>query len=144
MATTVGQILNGRGEIHAVRPEQTVFEALELMAAKNIGAVLVQADSRLVGILSERDYARKVMLMGRSSREISVREIMTTEVVCVDPGWTVDQCLALMDKQQIRHLPVTVNDQAVGVVSMREMVRAKLAEQEFTIDELSKYITRGA
>ncbi len=144
MATTVGQIPGGRGDVHAVRPEQTVFEALQLMAEKNIGAVLVQSGRELVGILSERDYARKVMLMGRSSREIAVREIMTTEVVCVDPGWTVDQCLALMDKHQIRHLPVTENGQAVGVVSMRSVVRAKLAEQQFTIDELSSYITRGA
>jgi CBS domain-containing protein len=145
MATTVQQMLSGGSEVHAVRPDATVFEALQLMADKNIGAVLVvEADRRLVGILSERDYARKVMLMGRSSKEISVKEIMTTEVVCVDLGWTVDQCLALMDLRQIRHLPVTDNGRTVGVVSMRTVVHAKLAEQQFTIDELSKYISRGA
>ncbi len=144
MATTVGQILTGKGEVHAVKPDATVFEALQLMADKNIGAVLVQADNRIVGILSERDYARKVMLMGRSSKEITAREIMTTEVVSVDPNWTVDACLALMDREQIRHLPVTENGVTIGVVSMRSVVRAKLAEQQFTIDELSKYISRGA
>jgi CBS domain-containing protein len=106
MVTTVRQILAGKSGVHAVKPEATVFEALQLMAAKNIGAVLVQAEGRLVGILSERDYARKVMLMGKSSKDIAVREIMTTDVVCVEPGWSTDHCLALMDHRQIRHLPV--------------------------------------
>jgi CBS domain-containing protein len=144
MVTTVRQMLAGKSNVYSVKPEATVFEALEVMASRNIGAVLVQTDTRLVGILSERDYARKVMLLGKSSKEIHVRDIMTKEVVCVEPGWTTEHCLALMDQRQIRHLPVMEHGVVVGVISMGDVVHAKLTDQQFTITQLSNYITSGA
>jgi CBS domain-containing protein len=113
------------------------------MAEKNIGAVLVIAAGRLEGIVSERDYARKVILLGKTSRETPVREIMTTNVICVEPAWTADQCMALMTDKRIRHLPVLDHEQLVGVISIGDVVRAVVEEQQFTIASLERYIYSG-
>ena len=144
MATTVRQMLAGKPDAHAVAPTATVLEALQLMADKDIGAVLVIADGVLVGIFTERDYARKVALQGRSSKELLVRDVMSAQVVTIDPAWTADRCLALMDERRIRHLPVVEGGRAIGVVSMRAVVRAIVAEQQYTIDSLEKYISTGS
>ncbi len=144
MDTTVRQILSRKPEVFAVKPDDTVYDALRLMAEKNIGAVLVMSESRLAGILSERDYARKVVLHGRMSHATAVRDIMTTDVVCVDPGWTAEQCMALMTDKRVRHLPVVDNDEVVGVISIGDVVRAVVDEQAFTIKSLERYLMTGA
>jgi CBS domain-containing protein len=144
MDTTVRQMLSGKSTVYSVKPEDTVYDALRLMADRNIGAVLVVSDAGLEGILSERDYARKVVLHGRMSQETSVKEIMTTNVVCVDPAWTADQCMALMTDKRIRHLPVMDTDQLVGVISIGDVVRAVVDEQAFTIKSLERYLMTGS
>jgi CBS domain-containing protein len=145
MAPTVRQMLSGKPEIYAVKPDDTVYDALRVMAERNIGAVLVVSDyGGLEGILSERDYARKVILHGRMSHTTSVREIMTTNVVCVDPGWSAEQCMALMTDKRIRHLPVLDEGQLVGVISIGDVVRAVVDEQAFTIRSLERYLMSGA
>jgi CBS domain-containing protein len=141
MATTVRQMLQGKPGVHAVGPGDTVYDALRLMAEKNIGAVLVREDDRLVGILSERDYARKVILLGKTSKETLVSEIMTTEVVSIDPAWAAEQCMALMTERRVRHLPVVEQDRLVGVISIGDVVRAVVDEQQFTIASLERYIS---
>jgi CBS domain-containing protein len=143
MSTTVRQILRGKSAVHAVNPDDSVFDALRLMAERNIGAVIVLAEGRLEGILSERDYARKVVLLGKASKETPVREIMTTEVVTIDPGWTAEQCMALMNQRRVRHLPVVEDDQLVGIVSIGDIVRAVVDEQQFAIASLESYIANG-
>lgn len=140
MSTTVHDLLRGKSDVYSVSPEDTVYEALRLMADKNIGAVIVQSDQRVEGIFSERDYARKVMLLGKTSRETLVSEIMSTHVVCVQPEWTVDQCMAVMTEKRIRHLPVMEEGRLVGVVSIGDVVRAVVEAQQFTIDSLQRYI----
>jgi len=111
MATTVYDVLRGKGaEVISVSPSDTVFEALQILAERNIGAVLVLEGSRLVGILSERDYARQVILKGKASKDTPVREIMTTSVVCVHPEYTIEECMALMTDKRFRHLPVLADD----------------------------------
>jgi CBS domain-containing protein len=141
MSATVQNMLRGKSSIYSVEPGDTVLKALRLMADKNIGAVLVRSDQKLEGIFSERDYARKVILLGKTSRETLVSEIMTTHVVCVEPGWTADQCMALMTERRIRHLPVVENGRLIGVISIGDVVRAVVEEQQFTIDSLQRYIT---
>jgi len=111
------------------------------MADKNIGAVIVGSDRKVEGIFSERDYARKVILLGKTSRETLVKEIMTTSVVSIDPDWTADQCMALMTDKRIRHLPVIEHDRLVGVISIGDVVRAVVDDQQFTIRSLERYIT---
>ncbi len=144
MDTTVRQMLSGKPDVYSVKPDDTVYDALRLMADKNIGAVLVVSESGLEGILSERDYARKVVLHGRMSHATAVKEIMTTNVVCVDPGWTADQCMALMTDKRVRHLPVMEDGQLVGVISIGDAVRAIVDEQAFTIKSLERYLMTGA
>lgn len=141
MSATVRDILRGKSEVYAVEPGDTVFKALRLMADKNIGAVLVRSDQKIEGIFSERDYARKVILLGKTSRETLVSEIMTTHVISVEPDWTAEQCMALMTDKRIRHLPVIEQGRVVGVVSIGDVVRAVVNEQQFTIDVLQRYIT---
>lgn len=141
MTATVQDMLRGKSSIYSVEPGDTVLEALRLMADKNIGAVLVRSGQKLEGIFSERDYARKVILLGKTSRETLVSEIMTTQVVCVEPGWTADQCMALMTDRRIRHLPVVENGRLIGVISIGDVVGAVVKEQQFTIDSLQRYIT---
>ena len=141
MSATVREMLRGKSSIYWVEPGDTVLEALRLMADRNIGAVLVRSDEKLEGIFSERDYARKVILLGKTSRETLVSEIMTTHVICVEPGWTADQCMALMTEQRVRHLPVVEHDKLVGIVSIGDVVRAVVDAQTFTISSLERYIT---
>jgi CBS domain-containing protein len=141
MSATVRDMLRGKSTVYSVGPGDTVYAALRLMADKNIGAVLVRSDQKIDGILSERDYARKVILLGKTSRETLVSEIMTPRVVSVDPDWTADQCMALMTEKRIRHLPVMEQGGLVGIVSIGDVVRAVVDEQKFTIDSLQRYIT---
>jgi CBS domain-containing protein len=143
MTTTVRQMLVGKTQVYAVKPEDTIYEALRLMADKNIGAVLVLSEQKIEGILSERDYARKVILLGKTSRATPVSEIMTPNVVCIEPVWTADQCMALMTEKRIRHLPVVENQRLVGVISIGDVVRALVDEQQFTITSLERYIMSG-
>jgi CBS domain-containing protein len=127
-----------------VSSDASVFEALQIMADKNVGAVLVTDEDELAGILSERDYARKVILHGKSSRDTKVREIMTSDVICIDPSWTAEQCMALMTEKRIRHLPVVEHGRLIGVVSIGDVVRAVIDEQLMTIGTLERYIASGA
>ena len=144
METTVRQLLNRKGpEIWSTHPEETVFEALKLMAQKGIGALLVMDGMRLVGIFSERDYARKVILKGKSSHETPVHEIMTAKVVFVHPEQSMTECMALMTDKRIRHLPVMEDDQVVGVISIGDVVKEIIVEQGFLIKQLENYITGG-
>lgn len=139
---TVSQLLQQKGyNIWSIAPDVTVYDALELMADKNIGAVLVMDGENLVGILSERDYARKVILKARFSRDTLVREIMTEKVVCVRPDQSVEECMALMTAKRIRHLPVTEGNKVIGVISIGDAVKAVISEQEFIIEQLENYIS---
>jgi CBS domain-containing protein len=138
---TVRQLLQGKTRgLCTVSPEARVLEALKMMAEKDIGALLVVEEGRLVGILSERDYARKVILQGKSSQDTPVREIMTERVVYVQPRNTVDECMALMTDKRIRHLPVLENDQLIGVLSIGDLVKETISEQQFMIKQLESYI----
>ena len=141
MLYTIGSILGKkRKEIWFVAPQASVYEAIALMAEKSIGAVLVIADQRLVGIVSERDYARKVILKGRSSKETMVQEIMTRDLIIVSPENTVDECMRIMTERRIRHLPVLDRGKLVGIVSIGDLVNAVIADQAQTIDQLHTYI----
>ncbi len=142
MAKTARDILRSKGsDIWSVPPGATVYEALRLMADKNIGAVLVMEGDRLLGIFSERDYARKVDLLGKRAADTPVQTIMTRRVVCVRPDETIEECMALMTDKRVRHLPVVENDRVVGLVSIGDVVKAIISEQEFIIGQLENYIT---
>jgi len=143
MTTIVRQISARESGVPALGPDATMLDALRLMADKNIGAVLVLSGDEIAGIVSERDYARKVALLGKSSKDTPLREIMTTNVVRVDPGWTADQCMALMTEKRIRHLPVVEQDKVVGIISIGDVVRAVVDEHQFTIQSLEQYIRSG-
>ncbi|MEN3355225.1 MAG: hypothetical protein V7640_3383 [Betaproteobacteria bacterium] len=135
------QLLGAKGsQVHFIHPDAKVIEALQLMAQKDIGALLVMDGGRVVGIMSERDYARKVILHGKSSQDIAVRDIMTSGVVTVDPSKTVEDCMSLMTQRRIRHLPVCEGDRLVGLVSIGDLVKEVIAEQEQTIRQLESYI----
>ena len=144
MNTTVKQLIQRKGsQVWAVQPETTVLEALTLMADKRIGALLVFDENQLVGIFSERDYARKVRLKGKSSHDTPIREIMTENVICVRPEQSMGDCMALMTDKRIRHLPVLDDNQIIGVVSIGDVVKEIISEQEFVINQLENYITGG-
>lgn len=142
--STVRELLQGKGgQIWSIAPNASVYKALELMAEKNIGALLVMEAGKLVGILSERDYARKVILQGRSSRTTAVDELMTPLVYYVEPSHTLEECMALMTTKRIRHLPVMEKEEVVGIVSIGDVVKAIITEQAITIKQLEQYITGG-
>ncbi len=143
MTTLVRHLLLHKPDVYTVRPDDTVLTALRLMAEKNIGAVLVVNGGTLDGIFSERDYARKVVLHGKASQETAVREIMTAPVISIPPDWSVSQCMALMTERHIRHLPVVDNGSLVGVISIGDVVRAFVDDQQFTISSLESYIMSG-
>jgi len=141
---TVQQLINGKGrEVWSVSPDQTVFSALEMMAEKDVGALLVIDGGQVIGIMSERDYARKVILRGVTSRETKVSEIMSSKVVFVRPEQTIEDCLALMTQKRCRHLPVMNGKQLMGMVSIGDAVKAIIAEKEFMIGQLENYIMAG-
>jgi CBS domain-containing protein len=140
--TTIARILNAKGhDTWSISPDASVYDAIALMADKEVGALLVLQDQGLVGIISERDYARKVILKGRSSRDTPVRDIMTDRVVYVRPEQTVDECMALMTQKRIRHLPVLDGDRIVGIVSIGDLVKSLISEKEHLIEQLESYIT---
>jgi CBS domain-containing protein len=139
---TVERILGGKGRnIWSVAPDSSVYDALKLMAEKGVGALLVLEGGKLAGIISERDYARKVVLKGKSSLETPVREIMTEKVFFVRPEQTIEECMALMTEKHIRHLPVLVGEAVVGVISIGDLVKAVIDEKDFLIKQLENYIT---
>jgi CBS domain-containing protein len=139
---TIGQLLESKGkDIWSIAPHATVFEALQIMAEKNVGVLLVIDDGEVVGIFSERDYARKVILKGKSSKDISVGDLMTKEVFYIKSQNTLQECMALMTAKHIRHIPVFENNQLIGVVTLGDVVKQIISDQEFTIRELGKYIT---
>lgn len=138
---TAHDILRTKGHaVFSVRPDDTVLEALGVMARHDVGAVLVMQGEHLVGILTERDYARKVALVGRSSKDSAVRVIMTPHVVCVSPERTVDECMGIMTEKRVRHLPVVDHKHVIGLVSIGDLVKETIADQQITITQLQRYI----
>lgn len=138
---SVRQLLASKpAELHAIGPNAPVLEAIKQMAQQRIGALLVMQDARLVGIVSERDYARKVVLQGRSSRDTPVRDIMTAQVVSVGPDDTCDQCMQLVTDRRIRHLPVLDGEVVVGVISIGDLVKAVIEDQQLELEQLQRYI----
>jgi CBS domain-containing protein len=141
---TVKDILGTKGhDVWSIIPDATVYEALKFMGDKNVGALVVLDGETVVGIISERDYARKVILHGRSSKEIPVREIMTTRVYYVRPEQNIQECMALMTDKRVRHLPAMENGRLIGVISIGDVVKEIIAEHESTIKHLEDYITGG-
>jgi len=139
---SVKQIVDAKGnDICFIQPDDTVFNAIKMMAEKEIGAILVMEDEKLVGILSERDYARKVILKGKSSEQIPVKDIMTTNVLCARPEQTVEECMALMTDKRIRHLPVLEGGRIQGMISIGDLVKDIIDEQKFMIEQLGHYIS---
>ena len=139
--TTVNQLLQAKGrDVWSISPDALVIDALKLMAEKDIGALLVIEGEKLVGIVSERDYARKVDLQERSSANTLVKDIMTEGVYFIRPNQTVEECMALMTKHRIRHLPVILDDKLEGVVSIGDIVKEVISKQEFMIEQLENYI----
>ena len=141
---TVADILETKGrEVWTITPETIVFDALKMMADKNVGALVVLDGGKVVGILSERDYARKVILHGRSSRELKAKEIMSANVYFVSPTHNIEDCMALFTNKRVRHLPVLQNEGLIGIISIGDVVKSVIAEQESTIKHLENYITGG-
>ena len=135
------QVLASKGShVWSISPDATVFAGLTLMAEKNIGALLIIENDKPVGIMSERDYARKIILEGRSSRETRIRSIMTTRLVWAHPSDSVEHAMALMTRERIRHLPVVDGDSILGMVSIGDLVKAMIDQQQFTIEQLERYI----
>ena len=139
--TTVQHLLDAKGdEIYFIRPDDTVLDALKMMENKNVGALVVKDGDSLVGIFTERQYARKVFLKGRSSPKTLIREVMETNVICVAPEQTAEACMLLMTEKRIRHLPVLRDEHLVGLISIGDLVKSIIADREFTIEQLEHYI----
>ncbi len=140
----LSHLLNEKGrDVWSLTPDATVYEAIDQMAQKGVGALLVMEGERLLGIVSERDYARKVILKGKSSRETQVREIMSHPVICARPGLTVEETMAIMTEKRVRHLPVVVEERVVGMISIGDVVRGIIDDKEFEIHQLTNYISGG-
>ncbi|MGB8338742.1 MAG: CBS domain-containing protein [Burkholderiales bacterium] len=139
---TVSEILVSKpGAVHSIAPDASVFQALKLMAEKDIGAVPVMENGELVGILSERDYARKIALLGKSSTDTPVRQIMTSHVICISPKQTIEGCMALMTEMRIRHLPVCGEDgKVIGMITIGDLVKAQIDNLKFTIEQMEHYV----
>ncbi len=138
----VKQLLDAKGHhVWTIGPDASVYEAIKMMAEKEVGALVVADAGRPVGIISERDYARKVILQGRSSQATAVKDIMTTAVICAHLDQTVEECMAVMTERRIRHLPVVEREEVVGMISIGDLVKAIIAEQQFVIKQLEHYIT---
>ena len=138
----ISELLGDKGqEVWSVGPHTTVYETIEIMAEKGVGALVVMENEKLVGIISERDYARKVILQGRSSRDTPVIDIMTSDIIHTSPDSTVDECMALMTDNKIRYLPVMVDEKLLGVISIGDLVKATISEQKSTIEQLERYIS---
>jgi CBS domain-containing protein len=141
---TIRHLLDTKGyEVWSISPNATVYEAIELLADKDIGAVLVMDDDNLEGILSERDYARRLILKGRTSKGTEVRAVMTSDVLTLNPDNTLEECMALMTQKHVRHIPILEEDKVIGIVSIGDAVNATIANQEFLIEQLEKYIQQG-
>lgn len=140
--TTATQILKSKSDktIYTTTPTASVFDAVKLMAEKSIGALLVMEGEAIVGLVTERDYARKIVLMARSSKETPVRDIMTSAVMCVRPERTSEECMALMTEHRVRHLPVMDNGKLIGLISIGDLVKDVISEQKFIIRQLEQYI----
>ncbi|MEK9867371.1 MAG: CBS domain-containing protein [Betaproteobacteria bacterium] len=138
---TVRELVEGKEQrLLSVAPDDSVYAALKKMAQHDIGALVVVSGDKLVGVFSERDYARRVILEGKSSRDTQVSEIMTRQVICVSPERTADQCMAVMTQKRVRHLPVIENKQVVAVISIGDVVREMISDQQHTIEQLEQYI----
>ncbi len=138
----VRQILEAKGsQVWSINPEATIYQALKFMSEKEVGALLVMEDQQVKGIFSERDYARKVVLQGKSSRETKVSEAMSSSVIYVDPSHGIEECMALMIEKRIRHLPVIENGNLAGLISIGDVVKAVIGEKKFMIEQLIHYIT---
>ncbi|MBB3179954.1 CBS domain-containing protein [Variovorax sp. Sphag1AA] len=139
---TVAEILKAKGSsaVYSIAPSATVFEAVKLMADKNVGALMVMEGDRIVGVVTERDYARKVVLLARSSRDTPLRDVMTSAVIYVRPSQTSEECMALMTESRVRHLPVMDGDKLVGLISIGDIVKGIISEQNFIIEQLQNYI----
>lgn len=141
-ALSIREILNQKGNaVWSITPETTVLDAIKLMAEKNVGALLVTKDNRLVGVLSERDYTRNVVLKGRASKDTPVREIISSRVVSVSADHTVEECMRLMTEHRIRHLPVVEGGKILGVISIGDLVNSIISAQNSAIEQLETYIT---
>ncbi len=137
------QLLKGKGhDVWSIGPEDSAYDAIEMMADKEVGALVVTDGDSLVGVFSERDYARKVALPGRSSRDTKIKEIMTTRVAYARPEQTVEECMAMMTEKRIRHLPVMDGDKLLGVISIGDLVKSIIEEQQHVIEQLEQYISR--
>ena len=138
----VSQLLTAKGhDVWSIAPDTTVLKALQLMADRKIGALLVLDDDKLLGVFSERDYARKVILKGKSSNDTPVRDVMSSNTVCVVPDQTTELCMSLMTEKRVRHLPVVDDDKVVGIISIGDVVKAVIADREDVIEQLEQYIT---
>ncbi|MCG8487953.1 MAG: CBS domain-containing protein [Candidatus Thiodiazotropha sp.] len=141
--TSVNQLLQNKGfDILSVDANETVFRALEIMAEHGIGSLLVMDGEKVAGLFSERDYARGIILKGRTSKETKVKEIMTSQVVVVTPEQSIEECMAIMTEKRVRHLPVMKDDKLVGIISIGDLVKAIIEEQQFMIEQLVSYINR--
>ena len=141
---SVNDVLKGKGgQLSIIAPNATVYEAIKLMADMEIGALLVMEGDNLLGILTERDYARKIILLGKSSKETAVQEVMTTKVMVVTPVNTVEECMAIMTDKHVRHLPVVEHGKVIGIITIGDAVKAIISEQHFTINNLVNYIMGG-